>query len=478
MSPAAGTTIGSLKGMAGIMRIFLVYLTFAVYPQVMPTVPLFESLHHGDIFVWQCFIHLMFGLPWEYIAPTLTGISVLYLANQNSTWFTRVFGGAVGNERLGTFSLCFDWAYVGAGGSSINSMFTPLATQLSLRFTLNYEKLAVQGLPWLLYKVSCTIHIGGLNKLDESLSPDLLPPATSCSAPLVALDTPASPKIEPKLWDLDHIPILAKIQLEVRTRNSSLRYSSNLDKRLSLIQSALDSVVISIQDFREALVAITQQVDEELQRYLAGGQANYADPHALPHDTECNEFASESVESIAPAESPFSFHCASSYVDNFVPELFELVLEVAESSVSSETASPHPRFGFEVPDDVHSFYGESKSSSKLSFTLAQPPIKAEYLKFIISWICVGLILISKGFFALFSTVKRLFADSSLPEEVFGCEYNEADRFTDISYSSDIDDAIEGPTDTVPPHKTSFHADHERQAIAEHLFQSYIRLWCG
>ncbi|KAJ7724344.1 hypothetical protein B0H14DRAFT_2641562 [Mycena olivaceomarginata] len=35
-------------GMAGIMRIFLVYLTFAVYPQVMPTVPLFESLHHGD----------------------------------------------------------------------------------------------------------------------------------------------------------------------------------------------------------------------------------------------------------------------------------------------------------------------------------------------------------------------------------------------------------------------------------------------
>ncbi|KAJ7840115.1 hypothetical protein B0H14DRAFT_2181341, partial [Mycena olivaceomarginata] len=86
--------------------VFLVYLTFPVYPQVMPTVPLFESLHHGEhqskrktfsrnvlirIFVWQCFIHLMFGLPWEYISPTLTGISVLYLANQKSTWFTRVF---------------------------------------------------------------------------------------------------------------------------------------------------------------------------------------------------------------------------------------------------------------------------------------------------------------------------------------------------------------------------------------------------
>jgi hypothetical protein len=333
---------------------------------------------------------------------------------------------------------------------------------------------------------------------------------------LVALDTPASPKIEPTLWDLDHIPGLCEdsstdeklkvflsedlIRICARkgrfisvegTRSltvlsscvfTSLRDSSNLDKKLSLTQSALDSDVISIHDFREALVAITQQVDEELQRYLAGERANYAesvspiysnddqdsgtvagsniesifdwlpesetdlgtnapssfsehkdfdrivdiDPdsredcsphdaqlveltgtttepehsslrplsfyensdrsllgiilqHALPHDTECNEFASESVESITPAESPFSFHCASSYVDNFVPELFELVLEVAESSLSSETASPHPGFGFEVPDDVHSIDGESKSSSKSSFTLAQPPIEAEHL---------------------------------------------------------------------------------------------------
>ncbi|KAJ7300549.1 hypothetical protein DFH08DRAFT_999691 [Mycena albidolilacea] len=168
----------------------------------------------------------MFGLPGEYIAPTLTGISVLCLANQKLVWFTRVFGGAVGNEGLGAFSLCFDWAYVGTGGSSIGSMFTPLATQLSLYagytvcmiafcachspntwktqnfprllyyengteydqlsilngapdhlsnckiitlaaddFTLNYDRLAVQGLPWyaasqLLYKVSRTIYIG------------------------------------------------------------------------------------------------------------------------------------------------------------------------------------------------------------------------------------------------------------------------------------------------------------------------------
>jgi hypothetical protein len=47
------------------------------------------------IFVWEWFP--------EYIAPTLTGISIFCLANKNSPWFTRVFGGAAGNEGLGAF---------------------------------------------------------------------------------------------------------------------------------------------------------------------------------------------------------------------------------------------------------------------------------------------------------------------------------------------------------------------------------------
>jgi len=135
------------------------------------------------------------------------------LADQKSAWVTRIFGGAAGNEGLGAFSISLDWAYVGSGGGSIGSLFTPLATQLSLYggcavcmiafcacyamntwntqnfpfltqllfsengteydqlsilnddFTLNEEKLAVQGLPWyaasqLLYKVSRTMYIG------------------------------------------------------------------------------------------------------------------------------------------------------------------------------------------------------------------------------------------------------------------------------------------------------------------------------
>ncbi|KAF7342730.1 OPT oligopeptide transporter [Mycena sanguinolenta] len=210
-------------GMAGIMRIFLVYPTWAVYPQVMPTVQLFEALHRGEgmmaqskrkKFFWYIFIGI-FVWEWfpEYIAPTLTGISIFCLADQKSAWVSRIFGGASNNEGLGAFSLCFDWAYVGSGGGAIGSLFTPLATQLSLYagcavcmiafcacyqantwntqnfpflsqllyyengteydqlailnpdFTLNYDKLAVQGLPWyaasqLLYKVSRTIYIG------------------------------------------------------------------------------------------------------------------------------------------------------------------------------------------------------------------------------------------------------------------------------------------------------------------------------
>lgn len=83
----------------------------------------------------------------EYIAPTLTGVSIFCLARQNSAWVTRIFGGAAGNEGaslalclahpqiviagLGLFSFCFDWNYVGSGGSAYGALFQPIATQVS-----------------------------------------------------------------------------------------------------------------------------------------------------------------------------------------------------------------------------------------------------------------------------------------------------------------------------------------------------------
>ncbi|KAL1712381.1 OPT oligopeptide transporter protein-domain-containing protein [Schizophyllum commune] len=230
VKPNAATAIFTLigsqligYGLAGMMRVFLVWPTFAVYPHIIPTVQLFDVLHRGQkfflqkkrvrffwgtlvaIFVWEWFP--------EYIAPTLTGVSIFCLANQDSPWFSRIFGGATGNEGLGMFSLCFDWNYVGAGGGAIGSLFTPLSTQMSMYagtavciiafcavyaqnvwksqnfpflsqllfyengteynqllilnddFTLNSTKLAEQGLPYyagsqVLFKVSRTMYIG------------------------------------------------------------------------------------------------------------------------------------------------------------------------------------------------------------------------------------------------------------------------------------------------------------------------------
>ncbi|KAF9031336.1 peptide transporter MTD1 [Hymenopellis radicata] len=125
------TLIGSQLigyGLGGIMRSFVVYPTYIVFPNLLPTkkrVKFFWTIF-AAIFVWEWFP--------EYIAPTLTGISVFCLANRHSPWFTRIFGGAAGNEGLGMFAFCFDWNYVGSGGGSLGALFTPISTQLSLYF--------------------------------------------------------------------------------------------------------------------------------------------------------------------------------------------------------------------------------------------------------------------------------------------------------------------------------------------------------
>ncbi|KAI0071867.1 peptide transporter MTD1 [Panus rudis PR-1116 ss-1] len=149
ISPNVGvgifTLIGSQLigyGLGGFMRSFLVYPTYIVFPNLLPTVQLFDALHRGKgifaqikrvKFFWFIFIGI-FVWEWfpEYIAPTLTGISIFCLANQHSAWFTRIFGGAAGNEGLGMFALSLDWNYVGSGGGSMGALFTPISTQLSL----------------------------------------------------------------------------------------------------------------------------------------------------------------------------------------------------------------------------------------------------------------------------------------------------------------------------------------------------------
>ncbi|KAF5347867.1 hypothetical protein D9758_013819 [Tetrapyrgos nigripes] len=139
------TLIGSQLlgyGLAGLMRAFLVYPTYIVFPNLLPTVQLFDALHRGKkIFMQKKRVHFFWGVfvaifiwEWfpEYIAPTLTGISIFCLASRNSPWVTRIFGGAAGNEGLGMFAISLDWNYVGSG--SIGALFTPFSTQLSLYF--------------------------------------------------------------------------------------------------------------------------------------------------------------------------------------------------------------------------------------------------------------------------------------------------------------------------------------------------------
>ncbi|KAJ6519993.1 OPT oligopeptide transporter [Mycena sanguinolenta] len=145
-TPNPAIAIFTLLGsqLARMMRSFLVYPTYCVFPNLMPTIQMqyrFDVLFRNQDnilqrkrinFFWVLFVGI-FVWEWfpEYIAPTLTGVSIFCLARRNSPWVTRIFGGAAGNEGLGLFSICLDWNYVGSGGGAYGAMFQPLATQLS-----------------------------------------------------------------------------------------------------------------------------------------------------------------------------------------------------------------------------------------------------------------------------------------------------------------------------------------------------------
>ncbi|TEB20473.1 peptide transporter MTD1, partial [Coprinellus micaceus] len=169
------TLIGMLQlmgyGIGGLMRSFLVYPTYIVFPNLLPTVQLFDALHRGKgIFTQKKRVRFFWSL--FVIIFDFDGYQYLLLGQQKQPLVSRIFGGAAGNEGLGAFALCLDWNYVGSGGGSMGALFTPLSTQLSLytgtafcmitfcvvyyyntlildeNFRLDPAKLAEQGLPW------------------------------------------------------------------------------------------------------------------------------------------------------------------------------------------------------------------------------------------------------------------------------------------------------------------------------------------
>lgn len=48
------------------------------------------------------------------IFPLLTGVSIFCLANNKSTVFRNIFGGASNNEGMGLLSWSFDWNLIGS----------------------------------------------------------------------------------------------------------------------------------------------------------------------------------------------------------------------------------------------------------------------------------------------------------------------------------------------------------------------------
>ncbi|SCZ93431.1 BZ3500_MvSof-1268-A1-R1_Chr6-3g08656 [Microbotryum saponariae] len=143
ITPSYGIAISTLiasqffgYSLGGLYRSILVYPTFAVWPSLIPSVSLLETLHREkDLrsqrrrykFFWIVFA-CIFVWEWfpEIIAPTVTGISIFCLVDRTNPDFTRIFGGTNANEGLGLFSIGFDWLQITSA-----TLYLPWATMVS-----------------------------------------------------------------------------------------------------------------------------------------------------------------------------------------------------------------------------------------------------------------------------------------------------------------------------------------------------------
>lgn len=112
-------------GLVGLVRRALVYPTDMFYPNILPAAATLQALHtdkannKGKLKIFYIAFYAM--LCWEifpeYIFLMLIGFSIPCLAAPNSSFVSRFFGGANGNEGLGVLSFSFDWQYVGGTGT-------------------------------------------------------------------------------------------------------------------------------------------------------------------------------------------------------------------------------------------------------------------------------------------------------------------------------------------------------------------------
>ncbi|KAF7307796.1 OPT oligopeptide transporter [Mycena kentingensis (nom. inval.)] len=123
-------------GVAGILRTFLVYPTYAFYPTYISVVNLLQSLHWRVAlnakkrqFFWIVFAAIFF-YEWipQYPFPLLTAISIICLADNGRHEFVRnLFGAGSSNEGIGFASVSTSWTLITQG----NPLIWPLQTQIN-----------------------------------------------------------------------------------------------------------------------------------------------------------------------------------------------------------------------------------------------------------------------------------------------------------------------------------------------------------
>lgn len=123
-------------GFAGLLRTLLVWPTYALYPNQLPSISLLQSMHFGGLlnrkkmkYFWMVFCAIFC---WEiiptWIFPLLTAFSVICLAdNGRSAVIRNIFGAGGSNEGLGLLSFGFDWTLI----TQAYPLYWPLQTQVS-----------------------------------------------------------------------------------------------------------------------------------------------------------------------------------------------------------------------------------------------------------------------------------------------------------------------------------------------------------
>ncbi|KAJ7784362.1 OPT oligopeptide transporter protein-domain-containing protein [Mycena metata] len=137
-------------GIAGVLRTFLVYPTYAFYPNYISIVNLLQSLHwRGALnakkrrFFWIIFAAIFF---WEWIPqypfPLLTAISIICMADNGRHAFVRnLFGAGSSNEGIGLLSVSTSWTLITQG--------TPLVWPLQTRNCYYSNVFNGRNLPWM-----------------------------------------------------------------------------------------------------------------------------------------------------------------------------------------------------------------------------------------------------------------------------------------------------------------------------------------